>query len=94
MKAVNSPRATSLPTGGRSMRSSRRITCSAGTSRNRPSRSPRSAVDVAIVGARNPEQIRQTAPAADIQLSPQDLAQIEHIVRDEIPVGGPAPEKM
>jgi aryl-alcohol dehydrogenase-like predicted oxidoreductase len=49
---------------------------------------------VAIVGARNPEQIRQTAPAADIQLSPQDLAQIEQIVRDEIPVGGPAPEKM
>jgi aryl-alcohol dehydrogenase-like predicted oxidoreductase len=52
------------------------------------------AVDVAIVGARNPEQIRQTAPAADIQLSPQDLAQIDEIVRDEIPVGGPAPEKM
>jgi aryl-alcohol dehydrogenase-like predicted oxidoreductase len=52
------------------------------------------AVDVAIVGARNPEQIRQTAPAAEIQLSPQDLARIEQIVRDEIPVGGPAPEKM
>jgi aryl-alcohol dehydrogenase-like predicted oxidoreductase len=52
------------------------------------------AVDVAIVGARNPEQIRQTAPAADIQLSPQDLARIEQIVRDEVPVGGPAPEKM
>jgi aryl-alcohol dehydrogenase-like predicted oxidoreductase len=52
------------------------------------------AVDVAIVGARNPEQIRQTAPAAEIQLSPQDLARIENIVRDEIPVGGPAPEKM
>jgi aryl-alcohol dehydrogenase-like predicted oxidoreductase len=52
------------------------------------------AVDVAIVGARNPEQIRQTAPAADIQLSPQDLALIEQIVRDEVPVGGPAPEKM
>jgi aryl-alcohol dehydrogenase-like predicted oxidoreductase len=52
------------------------------------------AVDVAIVGARNPEQIRQTAPAADIRLSPQDLARIEQIVRDEVPVGGPAPEKM
>jgi aryl-alcohol dehydrogenase-like predicted oxidoreductase len=52
------------------------------------------AVDVAIVGARNPEQIRQTAPAAEVQLSPQDLARIEQIVRDEIPVGGPAPEKM
>ena len=52
------------------------------------------AVDVAIVGARNPDQIRQTAPAAEIQLSPQDLARIEQIVRDEIPVSGPAPEKM
>jgi aryl-alcohol dehydrogenase-like predicted oxidoreductase len=52
------------------------------------------AVDVAIVGARNPEQIRQTAPAADIQLSPQDLAGIDDIVRAEVPVGGPAPEKM
>jgi aryl-alcohol dehydrogenase-like predicted oxidoreductase len=52
------------------------------------------AVDVAIVGARNPEQIRQTAPAAEIQLSPQDLARIENMVRDEIQVGGPAPEKM
>jgi aryl-alcohol dehydrogenase-like predicted oxidoreductase len=52
------------------------------------------AVDVAIVGARNPEQIRQTAPAADVRLSPQDLERIEQIVRDEVPVGGPAPEKM
>jgi aryl-alcohol dehydrogenase-like predicted oxidoreductase len=52
------------------------------------------AVDVAIVGARTPEQIRQTAPATDIQLSPQDLARIEQILRDEVAVGGPAPEKM
>ena len=52
------------------------------------------AVDVAIVGARNPEQIRQTAPAADIRLTPQDLVDIDQILRDEIPVGGPAPEKM
>ena len=52
------------------------------------------AVDVAIVGARNPEQIRQTAPAADVVLTLQDLAEIDQIVRDEIPVGGPAPEKM
>jgi aryl-alcohol dehydrogenase-like predicted oxidoreductase len=52
------------------------------------------AVDVAIVGARNPGQIRGTAPAADLKLSPEDLAAIDLIVRDEIPVGGPAPEKM
>jgi aryl-alcohol dehydrogenase-like predicted oxidoreductase len=52
------------------------------------------AVDVAIVGARNPEQIRQTAPAADIDFTPGDLAHIEDILRDEVPVGGPAPERM
>jgi aryl-alcohol dehydrogenase-like predicted oxidoreductase len=52
------------------------------------------AVDVAIVGARTPEQIGQTAPAADIRLSTDDLAQIVRIVRNEVPVGGPAPEKM
>jgi hypothetical protein len=28
------------------------------------------------------------------RLSLEDLALIEQIVRDEIPVGGPAPEKM
>jgi aryl-alcohol dehydrogenase-like predicted oxidoreductase len=52
------------------------------------------AVDVAIVGARTPEQIRQTAPAADIRLSLEDLTKIEDILRDEVPVGGPAPERM
>ena len=52
------------------------------------------AVDVAIVGARSPEQIRQTAPAADLRLSPEDLAQIELILRAEVAVGGPAPEAM
>ena len=35
------------------------------------------AVDVAIVGARSAEQIRQTAPAADLRLTPEDMAQIE-----------------
>jgi aryl-alcohol dehydrogenase-like predicted oxidoreductase len=52
------------------------------------------AVDVAIVGARSPEQIRQTAPAADLRLSPEDIAQIELILRGEVAVGGPAPEAM
>lgn len=51
-------------------------------------------VDVAIVGARSPEQIRQTAPAADLRLTPEDLAQIELILRSEVAVGGPAPEAM
>lgn len=52
------------------------------------------AVDVAIVGARSPEQIRQTAPGADLRLSPEDMATIESILRGEVAVGGPAPEAM
>jgi aryl-alcohol dehydrogenase-like predicted oxidoreductase len=52
------------------------------------------AVDVAIVGARSPEQLRQTAPAADFRLSPDDMAKIELILRGEVAVGGPAPEMM
>jgi aryl-alcohol dehydrogenase-like predicted oxidoreductase len=50
------------------------------------------AVDVAIVGARSPEQIRQTAPAVDLRLSPEDVASIELILRGDVAVGGPAPE--
>ncbi|HEY0442765.1 MAG TPA: aldo/keto reductase [Candidatus Limnocylindrales bacterium] len=52
------------------------------------------AVGVAIVGARSPEQIRQTVPAAEVRLSPDDLAEIELILRGEVAVGGPAPEAM
>jgi aryl-alcohol dehydrogenase-like predicted oxidoreductase len=52
------------------------------------------AVDVAIVGARSPEQVRQTAPAADLRLSPEDMAEIELILGSEVAVGGPAPEVM
>jgi aryl-alcohol dehydrogenase-like predicted oxidoreductase len=52
------------------------------------------AVDVAIVGARSAEQLRQTAPAAELRLTPDDMAQIELIVRGEVAVGGPAPEAM
>jgi len=51
-------------------------------------------VDVAIVGARSPEQIRQTLPAADLRLSTEDIAQIELILRSDVAVGGPAPEAM
>jgi aryl-alcohol dehydrogenase-like predicted oxidoreductase len=52
------------------------------------------AVDVAIVGARNPGQIEQTAPAADIHLGTADLNEIERIMKNAVPVGGPAPELM
>ncbi len=51
-------------------------------------------VDVAIVGARSPEQIGQTAPGADLRLTPEDVARIELILRGEVAVGGPAPEAM
>jgi aryl-alcohol dehydrogenase-like predicted oxidoreductase len=50
------------------------------------------AVDVAIVGARHPKQLAQTVPAADIQLSPDVLREIEQIMRGALPVGGPSPE--
>jgi aryl-alcohol dehydrogenase-like predicted oxidoreductase len=52
------------------------------------------AVDVAIVGARSAEQIRQTAPSVDVVLSADDIAQIDAILRAEVAVGGPAPEAM
>jgi aryl-alcohol dehydrogenase-like predicted oxidoreductase len=52
------------------------------------------AVDVAIVGARSAEQIRQTTPGADLPLTPEDLAQIELMLHGEVAVGGPAPEAM
>jgi len=50
------------------------------------------AVHVAIVGARNPEQIIATAPAADLRMSARRLELIDEIIRDEVPVGGPSPE--
>lgn len=50
------------------------------------------AVDVAIVGARHPKRLAQTVPAADIQLSPDVMSEIEQIMRGALPVGGPSPE--
>ena len=50
------------------------------------------AVDVAIVGARRPDQIEGTAPAAEFDLSEDDLREIENIMRDAVMVGGPSPE--
>ena len=51
-------------------------------------------VDVAIVGAHNPEQLAQTAPAGEIHLSQATLQEIERIMREAVPIGGPAPEGM
>jgi aryl-alcohol dehydrogenase-like predicted oxidoreductase len=52
------------------------------------------AVDVAIVGARRPQQLTQTAPAADVELSEETLREIAQIMQDAAPTGGPSPEGM
>ncbi|WP_273889231.1 aldo/keto reductase [Rubrobacter naiadicus] len=52
------------------------------------------AVDAAIVGARRPDHIEGTAPAAEIDLSEEELREIDEIMRGAVPVGGPAPEGM
>ena len=52
------------------------------------------AIDVAIVGAHNPGQLEQTAPAGDIRLTQETLREIERIMREAVPIGGPAPEGM
>jgi aryl-alcohol dehydrogenase-like predicted oxidoreductase len=52
------------------------------------------AIDVAIVGARNSEQLEQTAPAGEIHLTQATLQQIQRIMREAVPIGGPAPEGM
>lgn len=52
------------------------------------------AIHVAIVGARNPQQIEQTGPAAGIRLSQDDLQQLEAILKNAVPIGGPSPEAM
>ncbi len=52
------------------------------------------AIDVAIVGAHNPQQLAQTARAGDIHLAQETLHEIERIMREAVPIGGPAPEGM
>jgi aryl-alcohol dehydrogenase-like predicted oxidoreductase len=52
------------------------------------------AVDVAIVGARRPAQLEETASAADIEVSAADLQEIDAILADALPVWGPHPEGM
>ena len=50
----------------------------------------------AQLGDRGPRvsRIRQTAPAAELQLSPDDMTQIESILRGDVAVDGPAPQAM
>ena len=52
------------------------------------------AVHVAIVGARTPEQISATAPAAEVSLTADDLARLDAISRHGVPVGGATPESV
>jgi aryl-alcohol dehydrogenase-like predicted oxidoreductase len=52
------------------------------------------AIDVAIVGARSPKQLQQTAPAAELELSAADMWAIDDILTHALATGGPAPEAM
>ena len=52
------------------------------------------AVHVAIVGARRPAHLEQTAAAADVTLSDEDRREIDRILADALPVVGPSPERM
>ncbi len=51
-------------------------------------------IDVAIVGAHTPEQLEQIAQAGDMPFSQATRAEIERIMREAVPIGGPAPEGM
>jgi aryl-alcohol dehydrogenase-like predicted oxidoreductase len=50
------------------------------------------AVDVAIVGTRNPDHLIDSVGALDVRLSEEDLAEIDRILADARPVRGPSPE--
>jgi hypothetical protein len=50
------------------------------------------AVQVAIVGARTPVHLAESLGAADVELSPADLAAIDGIMAAAVPFGGPSPE--
>jgi hypothetical protein len=52
------------------------------------------AVDVAIIGARQPAHLSDTTSAADVELTEQDRADIAGILADAAPVHGPSPEGM
>ena len=52
------------------------------------------AVDVAVIGARHPKQLTDTAPAADVKLSQETLQEIATIMKNAAPTGGPSPEAM
>ena len=52
----------------------------------------RDGVDVAIVGARSERNIERSLGAVDVALSDDEVAEIERIAADGVPVGGATPE--
>jgi aryl-alcohol dehydrogenase-like predicted oxidoreductase len=52
------------------------------------------AVDVAIVGARRASHIADSVGAVDIELTEEDLAEIDHILAGAVTVAGPSPESV
>lgn len=52
------------------------------------------AVDVAIVGTRNPAHVDDAVAAADLKLDPDVLEHIDEIMGDAQPIAGPSPEMM
>jgi aryl-alcohol dehydrogenase-like predicted oxidoreductase len=49
---------------------------------------------VTIVGAREPKHLNGTVRAAQVRLTNEDLAEIDQILADAVPVRGPSPEGM
>jgi aryl-alcohol dehydrogenase-like predicted oxidoreductase len=52
------------------------------------------AVDVAIVGTRNPAHVHDAVAAADVKLEPDILRRIDEVMLDTQPIAGPSPEAM
>jgi aryl-alcohol dehydrogenase-like predicted oxidoreductase len=50
------------------------------------------AVQVAIVGTRNPGHVQEALAAANLVLDEQTKSRIDDIIRDVVPVAGPSPE--
>ncbi|HEX6714821.1 MAG TPA: aldo/keto reductase [Thermoleophilaceae bacterium] len=51
-------------------------------------------VDVAIVGARRPGHIEESVGAADVELSDDDLIEIDRIMAYAVAAAGPSPERV
>ena len=51
-------------------------------------------VHVAIVGSHRPEQISGSVGAVELELTAADREEVETIMKDTVPLGGPSPEAM